>query len=284
MSTCKCKFSANVAKYRTKQVNFHFFCFLLLLNCWDATASSSLASGPRPPGSGTAPSHRHIVYFIINNLKLFCKTKHCFWLDIAVTRCFLLILIGVLNRYIPFKCNDPQTSCEWSWRRICSMRDAFPRIYQIVCLLDFVNRLRILIWLTDYWFLLLPPPTCSVISLSFHPSIRLPLIRSSLPYTLLGPDRRGCRYNVTSELLMEPSSGPSPPPPLGWYLCPLSSHFILPPFFLRSSSLSSLSSTSSRPCTKKRKLSFGSLLIGVILVLLSSADQSVHRKCVFLIY
>ncbi len=35
-----------------------------------------------------------------------------------------------------------------------------------------------------------------------------------------GPDRRGCRYNVTSELMMEPSSGPSPPLPLGWYLCP----------------------------------------------------------------
>ncbi|XP_051265859.1 TGF-beta-activated kinase 1 and MAP3K7-binding protein 2 isoform X2 [Dicentrarchus labrax] len=29
-----------------------------------------------------------------------------------------------------------------------------------------------------------------------------------------GPDRRGCRYNVTSKLMMEPSSGPSPPLPL----------------------------------------------------------------------
>ncbi|XP_035534375.1 TGF-beta-activated kinase 1 and MAP3K7-binding protein 2 isoform X1 [Morone saxatilis] len=30
----------------------------------------------------------------------------------------------------------------------------------------------------------------------------------------IGPDRRGCRYNVTSKLMMEPSSGPSPPLPL----------------------------------------------------------------------
>ncbi|XP_078130251.1 TGF-beta-activated kinase 1 and MAP3K7-binding protein 2 isoform X1 [Sander vitreus] len=34
------------------------------------------------------------------------------------------------------------------------------------------------------------------------------------PKGTLSIDRRGCRYNVTSELMMEPSSGPSPPLPL----------------------------------------------------------------------
>lgn len=64
---------------------------------------------------------------------------------------------------------------------------------------------------------LYPPPSC-------HPFMLHSVLCSIMP----GPDRRGgCRYNVTSELMMEPSSGPSTPLPLGWYLLYSISSFIL---------------------------------------------------------